>query len=352
MSTATLRDAFAKIPHVTVAAPPARSGSKVLIGTFAAISVGVGVIGMIASLAGPVSAPVSAALMGVSHVADRAKNSVEASDELTYRAQYYTGQIYKQLELQGIKTDKSRKATVAEFEKAAAGNAALAKLYKAPLNTRDKQNRESLLTNGGIALAGALIPGGGAVAGVAQAGKVGLEVSHGAKIVAGTVKAVKTMLPAMAGGLAGGALASAISGDEVDPQVLIEAIHKTIAEAKAQGINASQVIEPNLLFLLRVSQNQKLAEAIKKTYGNNHKGFHQMDEREQARVMAAYPREANAAKSEAYAVTHDMLPIEELGASTPNLNGMASQYAGARKVSFVNRLNAERAAAPNTGLTA
>ena len=334
-----------------VGGPPPHSSSKFIIGTCVAISVGIGVVGMIASFGGALTAPISSGLMGVTHVVDRFKNGTVASDELKYRAQYYTAQIYKQLELQGIKPDNSRKATVAEFKKAAAGNAALAKLYKAPMQKRDNENRESLLTNGGIALAGALIPGGGVVAGVAGVGKAGLEVGHAAKIIAGTVQAAKSLLPAMAGALAGGALAKAISRNDVDPQELLEAMHKTIADAKMKGIDVNQVIEPNLLFLLRVSQDPQLAENIKATFGHGKKSFHQMSDQEQTQVMMAYPALANAATSEAYAIAHDMLPVQELGASKPNLDSVANQYAvGTRNSSFVNRLNVQRAAGQNAAI--
>ena len=328
-------------------------GSKVLKGGLIALSVGIGVVGMAVSLGGPVTALFSSALAGASHLVDRVKNGVEASDELKYRAEYYTTQIYKQLELQGVKTDKSRKATVSEFKRAAATNPGLAKLYSAPIQKQKKENRESFLTNGGIALAGALIPGGGAVAGVAEVGKAGLEVGHAARVVAGTVQAAKSLLPIAAGGLAGGALARAISGNHVDPQELIEAMHKTVADAKTKGIDPSQVIEPNLVFLLRISQDPQMAENIKQTFGHGKKGFHQMNDQEQTQVMMAYPALANAATSEAYAVAHDMFQVQELGASKPNLNATASQYAvGSRNSSFVNRLNAQRAAGQNAAITA
>jgi hypothetical protein len=346
-----MQKAFADMPHVTGGGLPVRTGgSKVLKGSLVAISVGIGLVGMAVSFFPIVGQAINVPLMGIAHVVDRFKNGTEASDELKFRAEYYSAQIFKQL---NVRPDAQRKATVAEFKRAAAVNPALAKLYKAPLEKKAKENRESLLTNGGIALAGAFIPGGGAVAGVAEIGKTGLEVGHAAKLVVGTVKAAKAMLPTVAGGLAGGALAKVLSANNIDPQELIEAMHKTVVAAKEQGIDPSQVIEPNLVFLLRSLQDPQLSENIKQTFGHGKKSFHQMTDEEQTKVMLAYPALANAATSEAYAVAHDMFAVQELGASKPNLNATANQYAvGTRNSSFVNRLNAQRATGPAAGITA
>ena len=336
-------------PSLHIGGPPVRGGSKVLKGTLIAIGVGIGAVGIVASFVPGVGAALNIPLMGLSHVVDRFKNGTDANDELKYRAEYYSTQIFKQL---NITPDKPRKATVAEFKKAAAVNPALAKLYQAPIRKKNKENSTSLLTNGGIAAA-SFIPG---TVAVAEAGKLAVDATRVAKVVAGTVQAAKSLLPAVAGGLAGGALAQAINKDHVDPQELIEAMHKTIASAKEKGIDPSQVIEPNLIFLLRVSQDPQLAENIKQTFGHGKKSFQQMNDDEQTQVMLAYPALANAATSEAYAVSHDMFQVQELGASKPNLNGMANQYAvGARNSSFVNRLNTQRSAAiqnQNAGITA
>jgi hypothetical protein len=154
--------------------------------------------------------------------------------------------------------------------------------------------------------------------------------------------AAKSIVPVLAAGMAGGAIANAVAGDVVDPQEYLEAIHKTVAEAKAKGMNVREVVTPQMIFLLRVSQDPKFAETIK---ANFKKPFHKMDEAEQTRVMQAYPALANAATSEAYAVAKDMLQVPELGAMKPNLSSNANAYAvGARNSSFADMVTARRAA--------
>jgi hypothetical protein len=312
--------------------PPPRGGSTTLKGalTVAGFALaGVSLIGLIPGVGQIAQIPLNAA----SHVIDRMKNGVEASDELKYRAEYYSPQIFKTL---GMQVKEGRKATVAEFKAAANINPELNKLYIAPIRKKDKENSNSLMVNAGVSAAGLLVPGGGEVAKVmAETGKV-------AKAVNGTIHAAKSIVPVLAAGMAGGAIANAVAGDVVDPQEYLEAIHKTVAEAKAKGMNVREVVTPQMIFLLRVSQDPKFAETIK---ANFKKPFHKMDEAEQTRVMQAYPALANAATSEAYAVAKDMLQVPELGAMKPNLSSNANAYAvGARNSSFADMVTARRAA--------
>lgn len=312
--------------------PPPRTGSK---GIKTALTVagfalaGVSLIGLIPGVGQIAQIPLNAA----SHIIDRMKNGVEASDELKYRAQYYSPQIFKTL---GVRAAEGCKATVSEFKAAANINPELAKLYAAPIQKKNKENGSSLAMNAGVSAAGFLVPGGGEVA------KVVAESSKVAKAVNTTIHAAKSIVPVLAAGMAGGALANALSGDVVDPQEYLEAIHKTVAEAKEKGINVRQVVTPQMIFLLRVAQDPKFAESIKTNYK---KPFHKMNEQEQAQVMQAYPALANAATSEAYAVANDMLAVQELGAMKPNLNGNANAYAvGSRNSSFADMVTARRAA--------
>ncbi len=333
---------------------PKRGGSKVMLGALTAVSVGVGILSLTAGMTigwlPVLGAAAQTPLMIGSHIIDRLKNGVVKKDELEYRAKFYTKQIYQTLGNKNI--PEGRSATVQEFKLAASINPAIGKLYRAPLQVENKANNESLLVNGGIAAAG-LVPMGSAVAGVAEVGKTALEVGHAAKIISGTVSAAKALLPPVAAGLAGGAIANAISGKEVDPQALVEAIQKTVEDARAKGIKPSTVVTPNMIFLLRASQDKNLSAAIKRDIGGGKKGFQEMNEEEQARVMAAYPALANAVTSEAYAVANDILPAEELGATQPNLDSTANAYAvGNANSSFAARIQAQRAAGANVSFAA
>jgi hypothetical protein len=321
---------------------PKREGRTVLKGGLMAASIGVGLLGAATSffpvIGNMIAAPV---LHTSSYLIDRVKNGVETTDELKFRAKYYSPQIFKTL---GIRAREGQVADEKLFKKAAEINPELSKLYNAPLQKEKAENRSSFLTNGGIMAAGALIPGGGAVGTV---GKQAIEAVKTVKDVKTGAHIVKSGLQTVAlvgSGVAGGAIANAISGEVVDPQQLLEGIHKTVVEAKAHGINMREVVSPNLIFMLRVSQDEQFAKAIKEQYK---KPFHQMNEGEQTQVMSAFPALANAATSEAYAVANGILQVQELGASKPNLNAIANQYAvGARNSSFATRLQAQRAAAP------
>lgn len=278
-------------------------------------------------------AAIQTPLLIASHVVDRFKNDADATSELKFRAQYYSPQIFKTL---GVQAREGRKATEAEFKAAASINPELAKLYAAPIKKKEKENASSAAMNGGVWAAGLLVPvAGEGVRAVVEGGKI-------AKAVAGTLQTAKAIIPAMALSMGGGALVNALKGDIVDPQEYLEAIHKTVAEAKAKGMNVREVLTPQMIFLLRVSQDPKFGESIKHQYK---KPFHKMNEAEQTQVMQAYPALANAATSEAYAVANDMLPVQELGAMKPNLNGNANAYAvGTRNSSFADRVTARRAA--------
>ncbi len=323
---------------------PKREGRTILKGGLTVASVAVGLLGAATSffpvIGNMIAAPV---LHTSSYLIDRVKNGVETGDEIGFRAKYYSPQIFKTL---GIRAREGQVADAKLFKQAAAINPELAKLYNAPLKREKIENRSSLLTNGGIMAAGALIPGGGAVATVGAVGKNAIEAVKTIKDVKTVAQVAKSGLQTaalMGSGVAGDAIARAISGDVVDPQELLEGVHKTVIEAKARGMNMREVVSPNLIFMLRVSQDEKLATSIEKQFK---KPFHKMNQAEQANVMNAHPALKNAVTSEAYAVANNILPVQELGASKPNLNAVATQYAvAARSGSFASRLQAQRDAA-------
>lgn len=324
---------------------PPRASSKILKGTLTALTVVVALGGIALSIAPGVTNFAAAAVSGVSHVVDRLKNGVDASDELEHRAKYYSNQIFKTL---GMNPREGQVASVKDFKLAASINPELSKIYQAPITKKEKENRSSLLTNGAIGAATAVIPlGGSGVAGVGEIAKVAAEGHKVLHVAKSMLPGIKHMVGVTAAGLAGGAVADALSKDQVDPQELVEALHNSVAEAKAKGMNLREVVSPNLVFMLRVSQDENFADKLKKDFG---KPFHKMSAEEQTQVMGAYPALANAATSEAYAVANSIVPVQELGASKPNLNGTANQYAvGGRNSSFASMVQSRRAAAMPQG---
>lgn len=323
--------------------------STALRGTLIAVSVGIGLVGMFGSAVPVIGQIAATPLMAAAHVVDRFKNGVVKDDELKFRAAYYSQQIFGTL---GIQAQPGRRATVNEFKQASHLNPSIKKLYDAPEKLERNENRSSLLMNGAIAGASALIPGGGAVAGVGDAIKVTAEA---AKIAGETSKAmvkVKALMPGLkhavglgAAGFAGGALAEAISKKEVDPQELTEAIDKTLKEAQAQGMDLRNAVSPNLIFMLRVAQNSKLQAQIKERHGM---AFHKMLPEQQLLVMTENDemrRLKAAVETEAQALGMGILSATTLGASEPNLKGIAPGLASSRGGSFASRVTASRAAA-------
>ncbi|PZP85025.1 MAG: hypothetical protein DI582_07240 [Azospirillum brasilense] len=110
-----------------------------------------------------------------------------------------------------------------------------------------------------------------------------------------------------------------------------------------QGVDRKQVINPQLIFMLRVAQDELFAKQVKQQFGAP---IHKMAPEQVAGVMQAYPALANASVREAHAVAQGILPVRDLGASAPNLNGgFAGPMAAAQPVSQVDRLMQQRAAA-------
>lgn len=338
--------------------PPKREGSKFLKGGLTAINVGIGLTGIAATvlslpLGGVAGMLTAAPLAAASYVIDRVKNSVEENDELKHRAGYFSKQVFRTI---GIQPERGRVATVEEFKRAAKLNAAkgdfaLQRAYDAPVKQRKQENRSSFLMNGGVAIAGTLIPGGGAVAGVAEVSKNAIEVTKAAKEVGKVAQVVKGLVPGfalMGGGMAGGAIASALNNEVVDPQALLEGIHETVDQARSLGYRPSQAISPNLIFMLRLSQDPKLAEYVKAQFGGGKKGFHQMDAEEQQRVVMnpAMLGLARSSLTELAALDSGM-DVRELGAASKTIpNGFVARLrpnGAAQRGSFVEQVNASRA---------
>lgn len=327
--------------------PPKRNDRTILRGTLTVASIGIGLMGAAASLtsflpglAGLTATPFLAA----SHLVERVRNGVESGDEVDHRAKVYSAQIFKTL---GVVPRPGQVATVDLFKQAAAVNPELAKLYKAPLKKESDENRKSLLMNGGIVAASTLTGAGGALAGVAAAGSHAIEgikiAGEAGKIVKGGMHVLAVLGRDGAALIAGEKLAHVLGNDKVDPHELVMAIEASLAEAQTKGIAMDEVLSPNLIFALRVAQDEQFSTHVEKTYG---KVFHKLDGEKQAQVMLAYPALANAATSEASAVGQGILRVTELAASKPNLNSRANQYAmgAGRASSFASRIQAQRMA--------
>ncbi len=305
------------------AAGPKRVGNGLLLGITAAISIGVGLtIGLI-----PVIGP---AISGaVSHVVDRFSNHVKARRELDARADWYRNQIAATL---GI---DPRKVKGKHLEQAAAMNPELAAAVRDVRREESKDNKLSVVANTAVAV----IPGGTVAKEVVGAAKLLAGATHTAKILGATV--------------AGGFLVDWTTKSHLSAQEVIEGISGQLEAARAQGMDPrslTQVVTPQMVFLLRVAQDEALGKEISENFFK--KPFNQLNAQEQATVMQAYAPLANAATSEAYAVINNMMPVQELMATKPNLNGTAQYKIGAQAVTFAGRevsQNLARGAAANDG---
>ena len=277
---------------------------------------------------------VGAAVSGaISIVAERIKNGTEAHKELKLRTGYYSEQIGATLGMD------PRKVTIKDFAKAAEINPNLRRLYMEPIRRKDTENRTSLLINGGAAAAGSLIPWG----------NMGV---HASKVFVDGVRGAGSgiyMAKSLAGSFAGGALGSALAHDKVNSQELIEALEKGLADADAKGIPRQQAINPQLIFILRVSQDELLEKQIKTQFGT---ALHKMKPEQINGVMASMPELAAAAQREAYAVAQGIAPIRDLAATAPNLQGnFAGPMVERGNGTHLQRLQAQRGVAVNDNAT-
>lgn len=275
----------------------------------------------------------------LSHVFDRMKNRSDANYELDVRAKYYAEQVGTTL---GMSPSRVRGS---DLLKAASINPELKRVVQEVENKRTDENRTSLLINGGVTAAGFVGLGGAA--------KVAGEVATTAK----TARAGVQMAKQTAGMLAGGAVAGVLSKNEIKAQELIESVEKDILNARAQGMNARAAINPQITFMIRVAQDEALNQQINKmTRQRFGKRLHQLDVQQINLVMNQYPELANATLREAHAIANGDMNIRDIAASAPNMSGgFAGPMARSDNAqeSFVDRLNAQRAAArTQQGITA
>lgn len=276
-----------------------------------------------------------AASGAISHGMDRVGNQMEAQQEIKSRAIYYQDQVRATLGMA-----PGTKVNVSDYIQASRMNPMLGITVKEVKNDLSKKNRESMLINGGVAAAGLVGMGGVA--------RLGADATTAVKVGAHAIDIGKTL----AGGFAGSQLAAVFHKKHVSVQEVGERIHNCLLEAEHKGMPLTQAVPANLVFLLRIAQDDATAKEIEQHYG---KPFHQMNEAEQAVVMNSYPALTNAVTSEANALGQKLIQPQELMASAPNLNAGASRFSSGRTTvsgSFRDRLAAQRAtvSATTTGI--
>ena len=264
----------------------------------------------------------------ISHVGDRIANGCKANDEIKLRANYYRNIVAAKLGMDPAKVG------VNEFLLVSRSDPTFNKIVQDVYATRDRANRESMLTNGAIAAVSTVAaPAGEAIKLGAEASKITTAVAHGAYDIA----------KIGSGMLAGSAASSLFNKDKISAQEVVERIDQCLLDAQQSGKPMKGAITPQLVFLLRVAQDEAFADEIKQRFG---KPYQKLEPEQQLLVMQSYPTLANAVTSEAYAVSNGMMTPQDLAAKAPNLNGTANQYAvGTQNSSFVDALRAQRAQA-------
>ena len=267
------------------------------------------------------------ATAGISHVGDRISNGGKANDEIKLRANYYRNIVAAKLGMDPAKVG------VNEFLMVSRSDPTFNKIVQDVYTTRDRANRESAMANGAVAAVSMAAPPLGAAAKLAVDGtkavKMTSQLAQAAKITGGM--------------LAGTAASSLFNKDKISAQEVVERIDQCLIDAQQNGKPSKGAVTPQLVFLLRVAQDEKFADEIKTRFG---KPYQKLDPEQQLQVMQSYPELANAVTAEAYAVSNGMMTPQDLAAKAPNLNGTANQYAvGAQNSSFVDALRAQRAQA-------
>lgn len=268
------------------------------------------------------------ATSGISHIGDRVANGGKANDEIKLRANYYRNIVAAKLGMDPAKVG------VNEFLMVSRSDPTFNKIVQDVYATRDRANRESLLTNGGIAAVSTFVPALGAAA------KIGSDVTKVAKVAAHAKDIAFDVAKIGSGLLAGTAASSIFNKDKISAQEVVERIDQCLLDAQQSGKPSKGAVTPQLVFLLRVAQDEKFADEIKTRFG---KPYQKLEPEQQLLVMQSYPQLANAVTSEAYAVSNGMMTPQDLAAKAPNLNATANQYAvGAQNSSFVDALRAQR----------
>ena len=240
---------------------------------------------------------------GISHVFDRMKHASNAKHELKARTAFYSNEIGQ------ILGKDPAKVTVRDFQLAASASPSLGRHYREVTTKQQNENNESLLINGGVTAANFVpLPGAGVAA------KLVGEAVTVKKVATAGVQIAKSTVGAMAGGKVAGILAK----DSFTSQELVEGIAKQIEE----GGKGGQVVNPEMLFIVRLAQDEKLLNdtnlRTQKQWG---KKVHQLSPQQLQQVMnaAEYRPLAMAVTREATSIMQGNMTIQDVGAGAPDL---------------------------------
>lgn len=276
---------------------------------------------------------------GLSHLVDRSVNHIKANDEIKLRANYYRNIVGAKLGMD------PNKVGVKEFMMVAQGDPTFGKVVADVKLQEARDNRESAVINSAVGVMG-LTP----LAPVAEGAKILRETTKNTpKLVQGALELAKMGAVTVAGSKA----ASIFNKEKINTQEVIERIDECLMDADQRGISRKGAVTSQLMFVLRVSQDEQLAEEIKRTMG---KPFHKLTPEEQLEVM--YPKDpndpnrpnyralVNAVEAEAASLNAGNIKPQEMAAMAPNLKASSTQYrTGASNQSHVAALQAQRAAA-------
>jgi hypothetical protein len=241
---------------------------------------------------------------------DGIKNSNAAQRQKQVLADYYRVPVARQL---GIDPNS---VNVRDLELAAQVNPMIANAIAKVDRDKNSANRGNLMAS---AAAGAVswIPGVGGIANGVAKGAV-----H------------------MAGGLAGGMASSLMDKKVLHTQDVME--HINAKRAEGQAVEATDVV------MLRLSQDERLQDDIKKRTG---KAFHTMDDAQKFVVMQSMPQLMQTAASDADALNRGTIDEASLIVASPGMQAQAPKASWASRVggpratqgSFAASVQADRA---------
>lgn len=248
--------------------------------------------------------------LGVSYFIDRQKNSTVADNKQEVLAKYFRKQVAAQLSMKPEDV-RGKDLTLAAKVNPKAFGPAIAKV-QAEL---DNANRSATFATGGAMALSSLVPlpGVGTIAHTAS--KVAVDVT---------------------GAIAGSAVASVFEKDLLHTQEMLE--HLNEKRSKGEQITAADIV------MLRISQNEKLQEELKKKNGV---AFHKMDEAGQQTVIASMADMGDAQVMADKINTGQISEQDVLMVEQPAPGRWASRVGGPRggqRTSFVSQVNAQRAA--------
>lgn len=254
------------------------------------------------------------------HAADRIKNRLNAKQETKRNLHIYADSINKVLG-----RPEGTPVTEKDFFAASKGDA-LQHVYNAPLVKEAEENRSSAMISVAATVAGSF--GGAGVA-------IGVEKATTAmKVVSNGVQVAKQI----AGGIGGGMVAGLLARDTLDTQELLEALEKGLEDADKKGVSRTTVVNPDILFLIRASQDKFLSKQISQRFKAP---LHKLSDEQFRTIVGENLPLMEAVKKEALAIVDGSRHIRDIGAFDADIQGAVDQ----QKISHVERVNLQRAAA-------